>query len=265
MSEIKLAGFLIKEYNHLDPDSIYILPIYSFTCPCGSLHYIKWQEPLSTYRIFHPKYLKKFKQLKEAKKQINDYLKLIPHLIINESIKCEHTSSDTAFYFGNFSRYRQFAFSSSYQNTGTFLSDLKKASYLEFGTYLSTFIADYWAAANYGWYTLHKPRFNLTNPEKQFFLRRTFETNFLTMFHGNTCRLEREIKSHLNCKIPLDLIKIIYSFSYSPTDILGKIISIVQLDILKYGKIIASDHQQDTDYAYNLFCTIPQLLFDDTS
>ncbi|AYV83199.1 MAG: hypothetical protein Hyperionvirus5_5 [Hyperionvirus sp.] len=243
MSEIKLAGFIIMEYTNEVP--IYILPIYNFTCPCNFLHHIAWNNGLN--KIFHPKYLNKIKTLAKEKTKFSDYFELVPYITIEEQVlPCEHLAGETNC-INNFSGYRR---REQGGMMNEFQSELKNVDHLKFGAHLSTFIVDYWAAANYGWYILRQPKFNLRFDQKKIFLRGAFETDFLTIAQGNIYRLEREIKSSVVDIIPIDLIKIIYSYSYSPTDIMGKIISIVQKDILRYGEIIAGEEFVDENAAY---------------
>jgi len=238
--------------NNIDtnPNQIFIVPLYSYTCPCDFLHYIVWDRKeywTPTYHIngnkmFHHKYLNKFKNLREQKTKYDDFFKLIPHFPMVEQAHCEHISVCEADepYSGS-TLFSQFTLYKRCQSLDQdVLSNLKKLEYFKFGIDIGIFINDYWLTANYGWYSGYPPKWGLTFYQKKTYLQSTSETGMLTILEGNIYRLESEIKSSL--PIPFDLTKIIYSYSYSAADIFCKIISIVHNDILKFGKIIASDY-----------------------
>jgi len=163
---------------------------------------------------------------------------LIPHITLDKIKGCEHILPEdlsTINFFSSFQHYQRFRLG----DEKNLLSNLKLMSNISSGTHMAHFIADYWGNGCYNWYKSIDKQFNRTFIEIKESLRETPETNFLTMIQGNISRFEKEIKSILS-GMPIDLIKIIYSYGYSAADIMGKIISVVQCDILKYGAIIAA-------------------------
>ncbi|AYV82774.1 MAG: hypothetical protein Hyperionvirus2_142 [Hyperionvirus sp.] len=237
MTEIKLAGFYICTWKYSLPVCYYLVPLYSYKCPCNVQHYNWWDPKSIVYpkKFFLPKYLKNYKEL--ANKSLYELHDLIPHISISMVISCEHILSEcanTKEFFRDFQGYQRG------RDYGTdMLSLLHKMSNISIGESLAITIADYWVNGWYDWYKLPTKQFNRTFDEIKQSLRDTYETNFLTRIQGNIYRFENEIKSILS-DMPLDLIKIIYSYGYSATDIFGKILSIVQIDILKYGEILGS-------------------------
>ncbi|AYV84414.1 MAG: hypothetical protein Hyperionvirus24_36, partial [Hyperionvirus sp.] len=172
---------------------------------------------------------------------------LIPHFTIDtESASCKHDGKwlgdpnplNTNF-FTEFFNLHQKAFSKMDVSTSDLLLyHLKKAENIPMGKPLGGFIRDYWVASCYDWHRPYPIRNNLSFDEIKKSLAATHETIFLTLIEDNINHFESEIKSILLTTMPMDLIKIIYSYGHSPLDIIAKIISIVKTDILKYGKLI---------------------------
>ncbi|AYV82762.1 MAG: hypothetical protein Hyperionvirus2_130 [Hyperionvirus sp.] len=246
MTEIKLAGLRI----YLFRDSSYLIPLYSFKCPCDLWNYIGWWGEViyapDDYKFIRPKYLKKFQELRSGSQKLiseSQYYYLIPHFKIDKQIvKCEHISEylnpfgPRKNFFGSFT---QHARKMQNKTAVDFISELKAMSHLPIGNLVADLIIDYWVTGHYRWFEQDKPLFNLTFDQMKKSVEDAFETNFLTTIQENTSRFESEIKSVLNVIMPLDLVKIIYSYGYSAADTLGKILSIVQGDLLKYAEIIA--------------------------
>ncbi|AYV83676.1 MAG: hypothetical protein Hyperionvirus10_12 [Hyperionvirus sp.] len=240
---LEIGGFRIFEQNKV----IYAYPIYSLKCPCDIRHYIfPWS--LSIFNIdsqrrklFHPKYYKKFRELQTVK-SCNELYDLIPHFTIDRlDTLCNHDSrwlkDQSDDFLNEFAYYQEqrTRIIIDPEATKKLLSQLKQAEFFSIGLTMGKFIRYYWLNAYYDWYPYFTPRY-LSFDEIKESLIKSPETNFLTIIQGNIYRFEREIKSVLR-KLPIDLIKIIYSYGYSPTDTFAKIISTIQIDILKYGKL----------------------------
>ncbi|AYV82577.1 MAG: hypothetical protein Hyperionvirus1_156 [Hyperionvirus sp.] len=242
MTDITLGGF--KIFPSATPKEMYILPVYTFKCPCDFQHYIVWSG-FHHPNLFLPKYLIKFQKLINENTPYDQCLILIPHFEIKrQTTPCEHihiyiNSGSKDFYY-NLRPYQRSRLKQIDEPTKNLIqAHFNQMDYLPIGTRLASFISDYWASSVYDWYSFSQRRF-LTSTEIKDSVTNLPETNFLSILNENIDRFESEIKSVLHEPMPFDLIKIIYSYGYSPADIFGKLILILNSDILKYGIMIAS-------------------------
>ncbi|AYV83707.1 MAG: hypothetical protein Hyperionvirus10_43 [Hyperionvirus sp.] len=255
MDEIKLAGFQIFNANYFinASDDYYVLPIYSFKCACNSFQYMpkSFQLP-NKYEVemFRPKYLEKFVTLKKEKREMSEWINLIPHITINAKYKsCERCSvkilpnpngKGSNIFFEKILQFRP-------NNINTMiveecLSILVDVDYLEISPYVYHFIIDYWAHANYRWYPNEKRKFNLSFGEVKSITEGVYVTKLLVTLKESTDRFESEVKCALDSMVIGPLVSIVCTYGYSAMDTLGKIIGVVHSDILKYGKIMTESY-----------------------
>ncbi|AYV80697.1 MAG: hypothetical protein Harvfovirus5_1, partial [Harvfovirus sp.] len=185
MTKIKLRGFQMYD-GYFGPHSrtqVYILPVYSFKCPCDFDHYIMRQELDNNYeeKIFRPKYLKNFMELK--KKKIKELIELIPHETIKISpVLCEHSpfKVNSMIFFKKISCGDRPDLDSDLLKS--FITCLKNTPYFEIDHMINRFIIDYWAYCSYSWYIKNRPPENITFQEITYNIDHAFETNLLITF-----------------------------------------------------------------------------------
>ncbi|AYV83799.1 MAG: hypothetical protein Hyperionvirus11_72 [Hyperionvirus sp.] len=241
MANLTLGGFKLFDYG--GSGNTYILPVYTFKCPCDFRHYIFWWDCASTEdypNIFRPKYLEKYQKLLKRAEKIS-YTQCrasIPHFTIKKQIlPCEHIHINT--HMKNISFYRRGIWGEAMdERINLIVADLKQMAYLPIGTSLAHFISNYWIHIIYNWYRSPQPNI-LTFTGMKENVTNAPETFFLAFFRENIDKSEKEIKSTLHEIMPLDLIKIIYLYAHSAADTYAKIILMLQDDFLKYGKILA--------------------------
>jgi len=241
---IKIAGFQI----YGDSNGIYILPVYSFRCSCNLKLYITEtafpSEETHYTRIFRPKYLKKYKQLRLVELNVSKYFTLIPHITIDINNMSRDPCCVTLVeptpmlnFFLVIRRNQQHSRGSQiYEMCDSLLEDIDCFD-IEGYRHLCRFIMDYWAHSNYGWYSSLGPKFRLSFPEVKALTDSAVETKLFKTFNENTDKFETEMKSAMNLLIIPPLINIICAYGHSMIDTMGKIISIVHQDILHYGMI----------------------------
>jgi len=243
MSDISLAGFTI--YPGILTDESYVLPVYSFKCPCDILYYL----PRDTMaylgnnyleKIFMPKDLKKYRNKRH--KTCHQLSELIHHIGINISaVSCEcqflRTEICSSVDLSNFEKKISFK-SDPKLELETIINNLKNYDYLEMNAQLDRFIINYWAFSVDAW---SQPSGNCNFQEIKKRIETAPEAKLSMLLNENTVLFEKEIKSILDAVIIPPLIRIINNYAYSAADVLGKILSIVQQDMLKYGQILSRD------------------------
>ncbi|AYV80889.1 MAG: hypothetical protein Harvfovirus9_19 [Harvfovirus sp.] len=233
MFEIKLEGFVINSHP-------YVIPIYSYTCPCRIKVYLSDFSRYVNALIFRPKFYKKYAQLAiENMKDHAEFEERIPHVDLRDELKnmCESHLIDTSpahslLYQPAYKYYKYIAYCTS-ENMSLLYKLLLESDNLEIGYWIGSFAINYWATCHYNWYSVKN--FNASSEEKKRYIADAGETNLLIKIKLDEQILFDEINKGLaSTNIISPLVNIIVEYNCPPLHLMGKLIEKFKSDIEKY-------------------------------
>ncbi|AYV81373.1 MAG: hypothetical protein Harvfovirus30_5 [Harvfovirus sp.] len=234
MEQIKLEGFVV--YDTSIYDTLYILPFYSYTCPCRiKLYFVRFFS-CDTQMVFLPKFFKKFKQLsKEDLITQRALLNKIPRADLRNEFKnkCVSHPIETNLYYPNFGSYNYNFPDTLEQNMNMLTKSLSESDNFEIGPWIGNFAYKYWAVCNYNW---TPQNCNATIDEKKIYITKAIETRILTKINLDEQKLSAEInKCFISTNMISPLINIIIEYNCPPLHTIGKLIAKFKTDIEKYS------------------------------
>ncbi|AYV84896.1 MAG: hypothetical protein Hyperionvirus51_3 [Hyperionvirus sp.] len=235
MLQIKLEGFII--YDICDR---YVLPIYSYICPCNVKIYLSDFLGSKTPLIFRPKFFKKYAALAE-KNNISrvEFMEKIPHEDLTDELKNMNKLHPTEPCLKKSPLYRPAAvycleiYDCPQQNMNILYPSLLESDNFEIGPWIGKFALNYWATCKYSWYS--NRNFNATVEDIKSYTAEASETHLLAKIKADEQILFTEInKGFASTNIILPLINIIIEYNCPPLHLMGKIIEKFKSDFERY-------------------------------
>ncbi|AYV80709.1 MAG: hypothetical protein Harvfovirus5_13 [Harvfovirus sp.] len=229
MQQIKLEGFRIFSDHH-------VLPIYSYTCPCGIKVYLEDFISDTNRTIFKTKYFKNFRELVKGKTlhKESEYMKKIPHVEIKINKICtNHPIKFTPSDYKPANLYvHKIYYNPQYRNIMDELyQSLLESDDFKIGSWLGRFALNYWVTGQHSWFD--HSNFSATLEQKKIFISEAAETKLLDKINQDLQKYLNEINKALpNIITPLR--KVICEYNYSALHFMGVLIAQFKSDIEKY-------------------------------